>query len=107
MKEFHASCAWKQGYRFGFEIQPVRHFQESFLATYLDIFFDQVKSSRRDATVTVNFRGETGHMSAIVSCKDHDHSRRSIYDMCDTNEGGEVSNCHSGRLTYITQRNGR
>lgn len=23
-KEFHASCAWKQGHKFGFEIQPVR-----------------------------------------------------------------------------------
>jgi hypothetical protein len=22
-KEFHASCAWKQGHKFGFEIQPV------------------------------------------------------------------------------------
>ena len=38
-------------------------------------------------------------MSAIVSCKDHDHNRRSIYDMCDTNEGGEVSNYNS--ITYI------
>jgi hypothetical protein len=30
-------------------------------------------------------------MNAIVSCKEHDHSRRSIYDLCETNEGGEVS----------------
>ncbi|KXN90670.1 SANT domain-containing protein 2 [Leucoagaricus sp. SymC.cos] len=71
-KEFHASCAWKQGHRFGFEIQPV-------------------KSSRRDTTTTVNFKGETGCMNAIVSCKDHDHSRRSIYDICETNEGGETA----------------
>lgn len=41
-------------------------------------------------------------MSAIVSCKDHDHSRRSIYDMCDTNEGGEVSNYNS--ITHIMQK---
>lgn len=72
VKEFHASCAWKQGHRFGFEIQPV-------------------KSSRRDTTTTVNFKGETGCMNAIVSCKDHDHGRRSIYDICETNEGGETA----------------
>jgi len=41
-------------------------------------------------------------MSAIVSCKDHDHSRRSIYDICDTNEGGEVSNYNC--ITYIMQK---
>ncbi|XP_006461741.1 hypothetical protein AGABI2DRAFT_205606 [Agaricus bisporus var. bisporus H97] len=71
-KEYHASCAWKQGHRFGFEIQPI-------------------KSSRRDTTVTVNFKGETGCMNAIVSCKDHDHSRRSIYDICEANDGGETA----------------
>ena len=30
-------------------------------------------------------------MNAIVSCKEHDHSKRDIYDICETNEGGEVS----------------
>jgi len=25
MKEYHVSCAWKNGYKFGFEIQPVRY----------------------------------------------------------------------------------
>jgi hypothetical protein len=29
-------------------------------------------------------------MNAIVSCRDHDHSKRDIYDLCETNEGGEV-----------------
>ncbi|KAF8972764.1 hypothetical protein BDZ97DRAFT_1649930 [Flammula alnicola] len=71
-KEFHASCAWKQGHRFGFEIQPV-------------------KSSRRDTTITTTFKGETGCMNAIVSCRDHDHSKRDIYDICETNEGGETA----------------
>ncbi|KIL69139.1 hypothetical protein M378DRAFT_98405 [Amanita muscaria Koide BX008] len=71
-KEFHVSCAWKQGYRFGFEIQ-------------------HVKSSRRELTVTTTFKSETGCMNAIVSCKDHDHSRRIIYDICETNEGGETA----------------
>ncbi|KAF8159372.1 hypothetical protein B0H34DRAFT_654907 [Crassisporium funariophilum] len=71
-KEFHASCAWKQGHKFGFEIQPV-------------------KSSRRDTTITTTFKGETGCMNAIVSCVDHDHSKRDIYDICETNEGGETA----------------
>ncbi|KAJ3506376.1 hypothetical protein NLJ89_g6899 [Agrocybe chaxingu] len=71
-KEFHASCAWKQGHKFGFEIQPI-------------------KSSRRGMTKTVQFKGETGCMDAIVSCKDHDRSKRDIYDLCETNEGGETA----------------
>jgi hypothetical protein len=50
----------------------------------------KVKSSRRDTTTTVTFKGETGCMNAIISCKDHDHSKRDIYDLCETNEGGEV-----------------
>lgn len=29
-------------------------------------------------------------MNAIVSCKDHDRSKRDIYDICETDEGGEV-----------------
>jgi hypothetical protein len=71
-KEFHASCAWKQGHKFGFEIQPV-------------------KSSRRDTTIITTFKGESGCMNAIVSCKEHDHSKRDIYDICETNEGGETA----------------
>lgn len=42
-------------------------------------------------------------MNAIVSCKDHDHSRRSIYDICETNEGGEVSQCHTSKLSHIIE----
>jgi len=66
------SCAWKQGHKFGFEIQPV-------------------KSSRRELTTVINFNGETGCMNAIVSCQDHDRSRREIYDICDMNDGGETA----------------
>ncbi|EDR10568.1 uncharacterized protein LACBIDRAFT_317148 [Laccaria bicolor S238N-H82] len=35
--------------------------------------------------------GESGCMSTIVSCKEHDHSKHDIYDICETNEGSEVS----------------
>ncbi|KAF8202404.1 PHD-zinc-finger like domain-containing protein [Pholiota molesta] len=89
-KEFHASCAWKQGHRFGFEIQPV-------------------KSSRRDTTITTTFKGETGCMNAIVSCKDHDHSKRDIYDICETNEGGETAlqvYCQAYKQAPTTQAHG-
>ncbi|KAG7445124.1 uncharacterized protein BT62DRAFT_898517 [Guyanagaster necrorhizus] len=71
-REYHVSCAWDFGHKFGFEIQPV-------------------KSSRRDTTVTTTFRDETGCMNAIISCKDHDHSRRMIYSLCDTTDGGETA----------------
>jgi hypothetical protein len=60
------------------------------LVTHFFSFSYQVKSSRRELTTTTTFKGETGCMNAIVSCKDHDHSRRIIYDICETNEGGEV-----------------
>ncbi|PPQ98048.1 hypothetical protein CVT26_003043 [Gymnopilus dilepis] len=89
-KEFHASCAWKQGHKFGFEIQPV-------------------KSSRRDSTITVNFKGESGCMNAIVSCKDHDHSKRDIYDICETNEGGETAlqvYCQAYKQAAVSQAHG-
>ncbi|KAF8892173.1 hypothetical protein BD779DRAFT_1670511 [Infundibulicybe gibba] len=71
-KEFHASCAWKREFKFGFEIQPV-------------------KSSRRDTTTITTFRGETGCMNPIVLCKEHDSNKREIYGICDTNEGGETA----------------
>ncbi|KAG6908898.1 hypothetical protein DXG01_002876 [Tephrocybe rancida] len=50
-----------------------------------------VKSSRRETTIMTTFKGETGCMNAVISCKDHDHSRRDIYDICETNEGGETA----------------
>ncbi|KAJ7625490.1 hypothetical protein FB45DRAFT_67118 [Roridomyces roridus] len=71
-KEFHASCAWKHGHKFGFEIQPV-------------------KSSRRETTITTTFKGESGCMAAVISCKEHDHSKRDIYGICETNEGGQTA----------------
>ncbi|KAG6843145.1 hypothetical protein H0H87_007469 [Tephrocybe sp. NHM501043] len=37
------------------------------------------------------FKGEHGCMNAIISCKDHDHSRRGIYDICETDEGGQTA----------------
>jgi hypothetical protein len=53
----------------------------------------QVKSSRRDITTVVTFKDESGAMSPVVSCKEH-NSRREIYEICEMNEGGEVRTHH-------------
>ncbi|KAF5351332.1 hypothetical protein D9758_008025 [Tetrapyrgos nigripes] len=69
-KEYHVPCALAFGNLFGFEIQPV-------------------KGTRKDSHVTTTFRGETGCMNAVMFCRDHSHSRRRIYGLCDTDDGGE------------------
>ena len=69
-KEFHVSCAWTAGHRFGFEIQTVRQ-------------------SKRDQTTIVNWNGDSGNMVPVISCREHS-SRRMIHEMCETNEVGEV-----------------
>lgn len=71
-REFHTSCAWENDHRLGFEIQPV-------------------KSSRRDQTTIVTFNGETGAMSPVLYCKEHDKKRHHVYPICDTNDGGETA----------------
>ncbi|KAJ7224075.1 PHD-zinc-finger like domain-containing protein [Mycena pura] len=89
-KEYHASCAWRHGHRFGFEIQPV-------------------KSSRRETTITTTFKGESGCMNAIISCKEHDHSKRDIYGICETNEGGETAlqvYCRAYKQALVSQAHG-
>ncbi|RVD81357.1 uncharacterized protein DFL_009223 [Arthrobotrys flagrans] len=50
---FHVGCAHKAGYRFGFDIQPV-------------------KSSRRDTVNIVSIGNETGNMQAMIWCPSHD-----------------------------------
>ncbi|THH17442.1 hypothetical protein EW146_g3363 [Bondarzewia mesenterica] len=70
-REFHVSCAWDHGYKFGFDVQPIKN--------------------RKDATATVTFNASVGSMHAVVRCKDHESGKRSLYDICDTNELGQVS----------------
>ncbi|KAK6526425.1 putative PHD type zinc finger protein with BAH domain-containing protein [Orbilia ellipsospora] len=50
---FHVGCAHKAGYRFGFDIQPV-------------------KSSRRDTVNIVSIGNETGNMQAMIWCPSHE-----------------------------------
>ena len=90
VREFHVSCAWKQGHKFGFEIQPV-------------------KSSRRDTTIIATFKGESGSMNPIISCREHDHAKRDIYRICETNEGGESAlqvYCHAYKQAQVGQAHG-
>jgi len=90
VREYHASCAWKHGHKFGFEIQPV-------------------KSSRRDTTTVTSFKGESGCMNPIVCCKEHDRSRRDIYDICETNDVGETAlqvYCQVYKKAHVGQAHG-
>ncbi|EIW75100.1 hypothetical protein CONPUDRAFT_112361 [Coniophora puteana RWD-64-598 SS2] len=78
--EYHASCAWTYGHKFGFEVQQVR---------------------RRDGTF-VNFRGVSGIMAPVVYCRDHHsdtsarrqhphphpHPPNPIFELCDVDEAG-------------------
>ena len=50
----------------------------------------KVKSTRRDVTNIVTFKRETGCMNAIICCKEHSSYRRDLYDLCETNDVGEV-----------------
>ncbi|KAI0071159.1 hypothetical protein K474DRAFT_1712701 [Panus rudis PR-1116 ss-1] len=70
--EYHVSCAWKAGHKFGFEMQPV-------------------KSNRRDSTTVIDFREYNGCMVPVVTCKGHPAHRRETYDMCDANDTGETA----------------
>lgn len=48
-KEFHVSCAWKQGYRFGFEIQHVSLLESVHVPARSDIVGSgQEQSTRYD-----------------------------------------------------------
>ncbi|KAF9233474.1 hypothetical protein BU15DRAFT_90328 [Melanogaster broomeanus] len=80
VREYHVSCAWKNGHRFGFEIQPAK----------LTLLHTQVRSHRRD-TLATTFKGETGIMVPIVCCLEHDSSKRELYDVCETDETGETA----------------
>lgn len=70
--EYHVSCAWKAGHKFGFEIQPV-------------------KASRRDLVTVIEFKEVTGQMIPQVTCKGHPSHRRETLDLCETNEVGETA----------------
>ncbi|EST08379.1 Zinc finger, PHD-finger [Kalmanozyma brasiliensis GHG001] len=67
-RTFHVSCAYNHQplFTLAFEILPV-------------------KGSRRDVTPTLTFKGETGHMTPQVWCRDHKEVAKSkkLYDLAE------------------------
>jgi hypothetical protein len=49
----------------------------------------QVRNPRREGVI-ITFKGETGNMVPIVCCQEHENSKRELYDVCETDETGEV-----------------
>ncbi|TRM57900.1 hypothetical protein BD626DRAFT_438803 [Schizophyllum amplum] len=89
-REFHVSCAYKVGHKFGFEIA-------------------QNKNSRKDASAVTMFKGETGNMMAIISCKEHKGLHLNMHDMCDMNEKGETALqvfCEAHKRAPVNQAHG-
>ncbi|KAI0675865.1 hypothetical protein C8Q78DRAFT_353648 [Trametes maxima] len=88
--EFHVSCAWKYGHKFGFEVQPV-------------------KASRRESATTVDWKGHAGQMVPTIICKGHAGHKRQLFDICDTNDLGETSlqvYCKNYKQAPIAQTHG-
>ncbi|KAI0364362.1 hypothetical protein BV20DRAFT_1125672 [Pilatotrama ljubarskyi] len=88
--EYHVSCAWKHGHKFGFEIQPV-------------------KSSRREAATVVDWKGNAGQMVPSVICKGHVGHKRQLHDICDTNDLGETAlqvYCKNYKQAPVAQTHG-
>ncbi|EDQ98755.1 uncharacterized protein LACBIDRAFT_296782 [Laccaria bicolor S238N-H82] len=61
------------------------------LDTFLHFTRNVVCAVNLGALLYAATMGESGCMSTIVSCKEHNHSKHDIYDICETNEGSEVS----------------
>ncbi|EPT02944.1 hypothetical protein FOMPIDRAFT_101265 [Fomitopsis schrenkii] len=88
--EYHVSCAWKQGHKFGFEMQGV-------------------KPSRRDTTTIVDWGDVEGCMVPVIICKGHVDHRRELIDICTTNELGETAlqvYCKNYKQVPIAQTHG-
>ncbi|RDX51269.1 hypothetical protein OH76DRAFT_1505916 [Lentinus brumalis] len=88
--EYHVSCAWKQGHKFGFEMQ-------------------QAKSSRREPHPTVEFKGTTGVMVPSVICKGHFGHKRQLYDLCDMSDSGETAlqlYCKTYKQAQVSETHG-
>lgn len=51
----------------------------------------QVKPSRRDTTIVVDWNNVEGCMVPVIICKGHVGHRRELIDICATNDLGEVS----------------
>ncbi|KAI0730597.1 hypothetical protein C8Q76DRAFT_832983 [Earliella scabrosa] len=89
--EYHVSCAWKQGHKFGFEVQQVR------------------PRPLRDVLTTVEFKGQTGVLAPSVICKSHIGHKRQLHDICEMNEAGETAlqlYCRHYKQASVAQTHG-
>jgi hypothetical protein len=50
----------------------------------------KTKAAKREPSASVSFNGILGTMHPVVRCKEHESSRRPLFDICETNEYGEV-----------------
>ncbi|KAK9449506.1 uncharacterized protein V1518DRAFT_416183 [Limtongia smithiae] len=66
---FHVGCAFKAGYKLGFDVQPV-------------------KSSRRDSVSVVKLGTETGAMTPMIWCARHDLRKFTIHDITELSTTG-------------------
>ena len=53
--------------------------------------FSQVRSSKRETSVVVEFKDASGHMVPQVTCKGHPAHRRHTFGLCETNSDGETA----------------
>ncbi|KAK9478771.1 hypothetical protein V1514DRAFT_330343 [Lipomyces japonicus] len=85
---FHIGCALQANYKFGFDIQPI-------------------KSSRRDSFLTVKLGLETGMMTPMIWCPNHNLNKFTIHDigepavLSDYSDGRNGSNT-AGQATGAT-----
>lgn len=90
-RAFHVSCAWQAAnFVLGFDIQPV-------------------KSSRRDTVPTASFRGESGHMSAVVYCNLHRDvgKNKGLHDWADIDSTTGLTAAQTYATTHKSVSNDR
>jgi len=78
--QFHVGCAFQNGYRFGFDITPV-------------------KSSRKDTVNTIKLGEETGYATAAIWCPHH-AVQSVVHEMSEPTEDGNLNALQLFAQTY-------
>ena len=76
----HVACAIQYGYRLGFDVTPV-------------------KGSRKDTVSTVTMGKETGHVTAVVYCREHT-VKSVVHPMCELVEASTLNALQLFARTY-------
>jgi hypothetical protein len=50
----------------------------------------QPKGRQRDTSTLVEFRGETGVLTPVIRCKEHERTQRRVYTVCDMDGHGQT-----------------